>query len=72
MIHTGKCPYCQKVVARVKVEDVDICVGFQSKWRGFSYQCTSCGSLLSVEMNPLTLNEDLRDDILDQLGGKGR
>jgi len=67
MINQGKCPHCQQVVRKVKVEDIDIQVGFQDQWRGFSYLCTSCSSVLSVQMNPRTLNSDLKDDLLKSL-----
>jgi len=67
MIHSGKCPHCQKVINNVKVEDVDIMVGFQSQWKGFSYQCPSCNCVLGVQMNPLTLNDDLKEDILEEV-----
>ncbi len=67
MIHTGKCPHCQKSIRKVKVEDVDICVGRQSRWKGFSYQCPSCSFVLSIQMNPLTLKDNLKNEIIDEL-----
>jgi len=63
MVHNGKCPCCQALVRNVKVEDVDIHVGLQPRWRGFSYLCPSCGCILGVQMNPLTLNDDLSTSI---------
>lgn len=66
MIHTGICPYCKERVPKVKVEDVDMGYG-RFRLRGYSYQCPSCNSVLGVQMNPRTLNNNLKDDILKEL-----
>ena len=67
MIHTGICPSCKKTVRNVKVEDIEIRVGFQAQWRGLSYQCTSCKCVLGVQMDPLALNENLKEEILREI-----
>jgi uncharacterized protein YlaI len=67
MIHTGICPHCKKRIADVNVQDVDMKYDLMVQWRGYSYQCPSCKSVLGVQMNPLTLNHNLKKDILEEL-----
>lgn len=69
MAHTGKCQNCQKVIQKVKVEEVEICVGPESLRQGFSYLCPSCSSVLGIQMDPITLNENLKNEILRELPG---
>lgn len=63
MINVGKCPKCERTITTVAVEDVSLNVGFQPKWKGFSYSCPSCHTVLGVQMNPLTLNSDLVSEL---------
>jgi len=67
MINSNKCPKCDRVITKVQVEDVTIQVGFTQNWKGFSYGCPSCRAVLGVQMNPLTLNDDLKIEILKAL-----
>ena len=66
MAHTGICPHCKKTLVSVEAEDIDI-KGFQVRWEGLSYQCPSCKSVLGVQMNPLTLNQDLKTKLLKEI-----
>jgi hypothetical protein len=66
-IHTGKCPHCKKQISNVKVQDVDLDYDIMVKFRGYSYQCPSCQSILGIQMNPRALNDELKDDILKEL-----
>lgn len=67
MIHSGKCPHCQKVINNIKFEDVEMMFGFQDKRMGYSYQCPFCSCILGVQMNPFILNDDLKEDILEEV-----
>ena len=67
MVHAGICPHCEKKITNVKVQDVDMKYDIRVQWRGYSYQCPSCKSVLGVQMNPITLNKKLKDDILKEL-----
>lgn len=67
MINSGKCPKCDATISNVKVEDVIINTGTATNLRGFSYLCPKCETVLSIQMNPLTLNQDLQNNILDSL-----
>lgn len=67
MFHTGICPHCKEKIANVKVQDIDMKYDPMVQWRGYSYQCPSCKSVLGVQMNPITLDEGLKNDILKEL-----
>ena len=55
---TGKCPYCQKVITSFEVEDVHAAVQYRPQWKGFAYLCPACRTVLSVQINPLTIQTD--------------
>lgn len=54
----GNCPKCEKMLTSVTIEDVDVVVGMQSKWRGISYLCPYCRTILSVGIDPVALKTD--------------
>ena len=58
MISQGKCPKCEKTMTSVAIEDVDVVVGLQSKWRGITYLCPHCKTVLSVGIDPVALKTD--------------
>jgi hypothetical protein len=58
MSHSGKCPYCNKVVARAVMETITI-GGADAHSKGVSYLCPHCHVVLSLSMDPLALNADL-------------
>jgi len=66
-IHAGICPHCLKRIPHVNVQDVDMKYDVMVQWRGYSYQCPSCKSVLGVQMDPRTVNDELKDDILEEL-----
>jgi transcription elongation factor Elf1 len=53
-----KCPHCDQMILSAEVQDIDLSVGFRPQWKGFAYTCPRCQKVLSVEMNPLTLQTD--------------
>jgi hypothetical protein len=67
MINTGKCPKCETTITSVRIEDVDVQVGFEPAWRGISYCCPSCGSVLSVQIDPVALKTDIINGVVEQL-----
>ncbi len=67
MFHSGTCPHCREKIVHIRVQDVDINSDAMQSMKGFSYQCPSCKSILGVQMNPDTLNEKLKEDILKEL-----
>ena len=64
------CPKCSKLVSRVTVEYVEI-QGPNVSYKGVSYLCHSCHCVLSIQMDPISLNADLLKRIgrLRKLGG---
>ncbi len=65
MLNRGKCPKCESSINSVTVEDVSLDVFMVGpKWRGFSYSCQRCQAVLSIEMNPLTLKEDIAAEVV--------
>ena len=53
------CPHCQKPISQIEIEDVPLAVLFQPQYKGFAYLCPGCRKVLSVGMNPLSLEDDL-------------
>ena len=70
MINTGKCPKCEKVVTSVRIEDVNVAVGFQPKWQGIAYCCPSCNTMLSVQIDPVALKTDIINGVIEELRGR--
>lgn len=68
MINSGKCPKCESIVSHVATEDVTLNVNLQARWKGFSYSCPRCRTVLGVQMNPLTIQVDIVNDIKKLLG----
>ena len=67
MVNYGKCPKCEKKVSRVKIEHVDIIVGVRKAYRGVSYLCGSCNTVLSTSLDPNSMQKDTVKDILKGL-----
>lgn len=71
MINVGKCPKCQSIISNVKTEDITMDVGFHPTWNGFSHLCPRCNTIISVEINPLLIKDDIVNELMDRLR-KGR
>lgn len=69
MINMGKCPKCQNSITSVKTEDITMDVGFQPTWQGFSHLCPRCNTVLSVEINPLLVKDDIVNEVVKKLKG---
>ena len=68
MIASGKCPKCEKVVSHVSIEDMPIYLGFQEKWKGVSYLCQHCKTILGVGIDPIALKTDIVQELRKALG----
>jgi len=71
MIPFGKCPKCEKTVSHVDIEAItagDKLVG--PMYNCVSFVCHSCKSVLSVEIDPVSMKNDIIDTILHSLGAK--
>ncbi len=67
MLHSGKCQHCHKTVSSARVETIDINAGRQASYKGATYLCPHCRSVLSVSMDQIALNEDLVSRLLKAL-----
>ena len=71
-MNINKCPKCDRVISTVSAEPVEIALSRSDRYRGHSYSCPHCESVLSIQMNPLTLKDDIIGEIqtsLEQLAG---
>jgi|HubBroStandDraft_2_1064218.scaffolds.fasta_scaffold669531_1 hypothetical protein len=67
MFHTGLCPKCEKPVTRAKLEMIDLISGTHT-YKGISYLCPDCRSVLSVSLDHLTLTADIANAVATRLG----
>lgn len=67
---TGKCPKCEKVVTAVRIEDVTVRVGVQPQWKGVSYCCPWCNTVLGVQIDPVALKTDIIEGVVGALRGR--
>ena len=67
MPNYNKCPKCEKILTSVQTEDITIDFGISKAWKGFSHACPFCRHVLSVEINPLTLKEDIINGLFERL-----
>jgi hypothetical protein len=65
----GKCPKCEKIVSSVSGNPVDVRVG-TGVWKGISYQCPLCNTVLGVQIDPVALKTDIVDEIARRLPKK--
>jgi hypothetical protein len=55
----ANCPKCERPVTHVTIEDVEAkAVGGSPSWRGISYSCPWCRTILSVGIDPVALKTD--------------
>ena len=64
-----KCPHCETNISTIRLDDVELVRddGAQRSLRGYVYSCRECQSILSVQMNELTLQADLLTEIEKRL-----
>ncbi|MBU8902310.1 MAG: hypothetical protein KOO69_06190 [Victivallales bacterium] len=64
MINTGKCPKCETKISNVKLENISVSAGFgRETWRGISYLCKSCNTVLSVQIDPISISSEILEAI---------
>ena len=67
MFQNGQCPKCERKISEVTVENITI-NGGDHDYKGVSYICPFCFSVLTVSMDQLSLNADLVNRLLKALG----
>lgn len=63
----GKCPGCGKAILRATLHPIDISQPFGSTWKGVTYNCTSCSTVLSVAIDPFALKNDIINGVVKKL-----
>lgn len=63
---TGVCPSCKKALPRVNGGSTTIQVGM-STYDGFAYSCPSCNAVISVEIDPIAMKNDIVESLLQRL-----
>jgi uncharacterized protein YbaR (Trm112 family) len=53
------CPHCKNPIVQVDVEATTLTATPLNTWRGVSYACPTCNSVLSVGFDPAALEEDI-------------
>ncbi len=55
----GKCPKCEKILTNVRIADVDCKTGIGGRsWRGISYSCPFCSTIISIQIDPIAIKTD--------------
>jgi hypothetical protein len=70
-MYSGKCPHCEKTIASLLVETLDINAGAifpQATYKGATYLCPHCHAVLGASMDQIALNVDLVQRLLKALG----
>jgi uncharacterized protein with PIN domain len=67
MLHSGKCPKCESTIGHVKIESVELKIG-RNAYKGITYLCPSCNSVLSASMDQLALTVDIANEVARRLG----
>lgn len=68
MINLGKCSKCEKQLTHVHFEAVSIRQAFGvSGWKGVSYLCPNCKSILGVQIDPIAIRTEIVDQVVAEL-----
>ena len=62
------CPICKKAVSTARVESVQLLDSNGATYNGAKFSCASCGSVLSLGIDPLAQRNDIVLEILFALG----
>lgn len=65
----GKCPGCGQIVLRATLHGIDIDYPFGTTWKGVTYNCPSCSTVLSVAIDPIALKTDIINGVVKKLRG---
>jgi hypothetical protein len=68
MTNQGKYPKCEKFVERVIIETISVEKDPQNKWKGVSFLCPKCKTVLSVSIDPIAIKTDIVNAIQRSIG----
>jgi len=63
----GKCPKCEGWVSYAVGEGVEIRVPAGKTWKGISYLCPNCRTVISVQIDPIAIRADIINSVVDEL-----
>lgn len=64
----GKCPKCEKLLPSATIGEIKLSAGpGHTSWKGVTYQCPSCQTILSVAIDPIAIKSDIVNDLLKKL-----
>lgn len=58
-----KCPRCEQDITHINMEEITGKASSQKSWKCIAYTCPQCSTLISVQMNPLTLQTDILNGV---------
>jgi hypothetical protein len=64
MINRGKCPGCQKTIAKARFETIEILEGVTPAYKGVSFICPSYSCVLGVGVDPIALKAEIVDEVV--------
>jgi len=69
-MNTGKCPKCNALIRSVEVEAIDVTEALKPEWKGASFVCPFCRTILGVGIDPIAVKIDLVNEIVEKLRGR--
>ena len=66
-----KCPKCNQMATDLNGCSTTIHIG-NSKWNGLAYTCRSCHSIVSAQIDPTIIREEIIQRVVDELFQKLR
>lgn len=63
MISTGKCPKCERTVRHLVAETPDVHVNLQAAYKGATFLCPSCRTILGAGIDPIALKASIISEI---------
>jgi hypothetical protein len=67
MIHVGKCPKCDRRISSATIEAIELNIS-PAAYKGISYLCPSCKTVLSVSLDHVALTNDIAAAVAKRLG----
>lgn len=65
----GKCPKCEKSLSYVNCGSVDVKVPLGKTWKGISYTCPYCHTMISTQIDPIAIKTDIVNELFKKLRG---
>jgi hypothetical protein len=65
----SKCPHCDEPLTHAYIEAITVQEGMFSNrsFKGVSYLCSACHSVLSVGLDPFALKDDIAAEVVKRL-----